>query len=290
MRRRAEAFDVINVLICVFAGFVTLFPFYRVFITSFVSFKEYITTPVILFPKQWTLQAYKMIFQTDQLAISLRNTTFITVFGTLISLSLTALMAYPMSKSRLPGIKVLNYFIIIPMMFGGGLIPFYFVVRSLGLLNSLWALILPSCLASFNIILTKNFFMSLPPDLEESAKLDGANDLVILFRIILPLSKPILATMCLFYGVGYWNTYFNAILFLTRSNLYPLQYVLRQLLVDNSLESIIPGMAYFAARAFETSFTLKMAVTVVSTVPIICVYPFLQRYYVQGIMLGAVKG
>jgi len=111
MRRRAEAFDVINVLICVFAGFVTLFPFYRVFITSFVSFKEYITTPVILFPKQWTLQAYKMIFQTDQLAISLRNTTFITVFGTLISLSLTALMAYPMSKSRLPGIKVLNYFI-----------------------------------------------------------------------------------------------------------------------------------------------------------------------------------
>jgi putative aldouronate transport system permease protein len=283
-------FEVFNYLILTLIGLITFFPFYQVVITSFVTFKEYLSKSVILFPSEWTLESYQFVFSTSKFFTALRNTVVITIVGTVISMAITSMMAYPLSKTNLKGQRFFSLFIIFPMLFSGGLVPYYLLVKSLHLINSIWALILPGCLGTFYIILMKNFFISLPDSLEESAKLDGANDLYILFRIVIPLSMPIIATLSLFYGVGYWNQYYNAILFINKSSLLPLQNILREILIDNSLESLSSGMSYFSSRAFETSHTIKMAIIVVATIPIICVYPLLQKHYVKGIMLGAVKG
>ncbi len=291
MKKRIAMFDIINIFLFTLICLVCFIPFYQVVVTSFVSFKEYISKDGLIFlPIQWTLQAYEFVFKTNTFTKSVLNSVVITVVGTLISMLLTVMMAYPMSKPKLRGARFFSFLIILPMMLSGGLIPFFLVVRSLKLINTLWSLILPFCLSTFNVILMKNYLYTIPESLEESAKLEGANDLKILFRIVLPLCLPVIATLTLFYGVSYWNDYFRAILFITKSNLYPIQTLLRQILVDNSLDSLGQGMNWLTAKSFETSHTIKMAIVVVATVPILCVYPFLQKYYVKGIMMGAVKG
>ena len=287
--KRITFFDIVVYALLTFTGIITFFPFYHVVVTSFVSFSEYLSKDFVLFPSRFVLTSYEFIFTTPTFLRSLRVTAISTAGGTLISMVVTMLYAYPLSKGKLKFIRFFSWFIIIPMMFSGGLIPYYFIVRDIKIINTVWALILPGCISTFNIILMKNFFQSLPESLEESAKLDGANDLTILFRIVFPLSMPIIATIGLFYAVGYWNDYMRAVLFISKSELYPLQNLLRQILIDNSLETLQEGMSYFSARAYETSYTIKMAIIVVATVPILCIYPFLQKYYVRGIMLGAVK-
>lgn len=291
MKKKPSLFAVVNTILMILLGFVCTFPFYQVFVTSFVSFREYLSSGgLILFPKQWTIQAYTYIFRTDAFPKSLLITTIATTAGTALSMALTVSMAYPLSKNNLRGKKFFSYFIIIPMMFSGGIVPLFLLMRDLKLLNQIWALILPWCLSTFNIILMRNYYISLPESLEESAKLDGANDLVVLFRILIPLCMPIVATLALFYGVGYWNDYIRCTYFITKTALYPMQNLLRQILVEKTLASLGKGMHPTTATDYDTAQTIKMAIIMVATVPIVCVYPFLQKHYVKGIMLGAIKG
>lgn len=204
--------------------------------------------------------------------------------GTLLSMCLLTVTAYPLSKRDLKGRNCMMTLWIITMFFSGGMIPNYFLIRSMGLLNSLWSLILPGMLGCYNLILMKNYIRGLPESLEEAARIDGANDLLVLLRIVLPLCAPILATLALFTAVGYWNSYFSAIIYITKRPKWPLQLVLRELL----FESGVNEMASLDERV-STPFLLKMASIVVASVPIMCVYPFLQKYFMTGLVLGGVK-
>lgn len=192
------------------------------------------------------------------------------------------------SRKSLRFKKPIMLFIVFTMYFNGGLIPYYFTVKDLGLINSIWALIIPSSVSTFNLIIMRTSFEAIPDSLEESAKLDGANDFTILFRIIIPLAKPVIAVMVLYYGVSHWNAWFNAMLFLRDRALYPLQLILREILIKSDTASMTGGAN--AADVAQMSETLKYATIMVATVPILCLYPFLQKYFVKGVMVGAIKG
>lgn len=216
------------------------------------------------------------------------NTIFVVVVGVFINLIMTSLGAYFLSRQNLRYQKIVMVMIIITMYFSGGMIPFYFTVTGLGLQNSLWALILPTAINTYNLIIMRTSFMSIPYSLEESAKLDGAGHFRILFFIVIPLSKSILAVMLLYYAVANWNSWFNAMLFLDDRSKFPLQLVLREILIQNDTTSMTQGVGGVDINAVGE--TIKYAVIVVATLPILCVYPFIQKYFVSGVMIGAVKG
>ncbi|MDK2902967.1 MAG: putative aldouronate transport system permease protein [Clostridiales bacterium] len=280
-------FSVVNYIILIILAIITLFPFVYVILVSVTPASELVNVGkgILYIPKSLDFLAYKQIFETDIIPQAYKISIFVTVVGTSLSLLVTVLTAYPLSRKRLPGRSILLFIITFTMLFGGGLIPTYMVVRSLKLLDSVWALIIPSTVSAFNLIIMKNYFLTIPDSLEESAKLDGANDFLILFRIILPLSLPMLATIALFYMVGYWNAFFNAIIYLNNQRLYPLQVVLRQILFSASSDQIFNIVETTKA----SSLAVRMATIVVTTVPILVVYPFLQKYFTQGILLGSVK-
>jgi putative aldouronate transport system permease protein len=243
---------------------------------------------VVLIPYELTWDAYKYIFMTDTIPKSLWNSIVITLVGTLFNLVMTAIMAYPLARKTIYGRKLLMFMVVFTMLFHGGLIPSYLVVKELGLLNSYGALWLPGAISAFNLILLKNFFQELPDGLEESAKIDGANDFQIFSKIVLPLSKPALATFALFYAVGYWNNYFSAVIYLDSNKLWPVQVWLRQIVILAA-----GGFGDASGSQFEAQLppeTLKLAVIVVATLPVLLVYPFIQRYFTKGILLGSVKG
>jgi len=241
-----------------------------------------------IIPVKPTLAAYRMVFSTNSILTSYRNTLFVTFIGTFLSLVITSLTAYPLSKRRLHGGKFLTLLFYFTMLFSGGLIPTFLVVRGLGLYNNLWALIWPKVVLVYNLLLMIAFFKSIPDSLEESASLDGANDIVILAKIIFPISHPIFATMTLFYSVGYWNSWFDALIYLSRPVLYPLQLVLREIIQ-------VADMTFVGGGAGDLTFTdmtiqsVRMATIVVAILPIMCVYPFLQKHFVKGVMIGAIK-
>jgi putative aldouronate transport system permease protein len=278
----SRLFDVCNYALLALLSLVTFLPFIYVIISSFSA-----TTAV--FPTHFTLDAYKYIFSTPTVGRSLLNSILITTLGSLFNLLLTSLMAYPLAKKDLLGRKLLLFMVTFTMLFGGGMIPTYFVVKALGLIDSYAALILPVAISAFNLIVMKNFFQSIPEELEEAARIDGCHDVGILFRIALPLSAPALAAFGLFYAVEHWNNYFSAVLYLNDGAKWPVQVILRQIVIlatDSSLSgdpSALDGMT-----VIEQS--VKMAVIVVATVPILLVYPFLQKHFTKGVMLGSVKG
>ncbi|AEE97718.1 carbohydrate ABC transporter permease [Mahella australiensis] len=282
-----RVFSIMNYVILILLAIITLFPFVYVILVSVTPASELVNVGkgILYVPKSLDFLAYKQIFETDTIPQAYKISIFVTVVGTVLSLLVTVLTAYPLSRRRLPGRSILLFIITFTMLFGGGLIPTYMVVRSLKLLDSVWALILPSTVSAFNLIIMKNYFLTIPDSLEESAKLDGANDFLILFRIILPLSLPMLATIALFYMVGYWNAFFNAIIYINNQRLYPLQVVLRQILFSASSDQVFNIVETTKA----SSLAVRMATIVVTTVPILVVYPFLQRYFTQGILLGSVK-
>jgi putative aldouronate transport system permease protein len=234
------------------------------------------------------LAAYRYIFSAVTLPRSMMVSIYITVLGTAVSLLLTAFMAYALSNKQLVGRNVFMFMVVFTMMFGGGIIPTYFVVRGTGLLNTLWSLIIPTAINSFNLIVLRNFFMAIPGELEESAVIDGCHELTILFRIILPLSMPAMAAFGLFYAVAKWNTWFAAVIYIQEPTKWPVQVLMRQVVFvstgigDSTLSSDV-NMTF-------TSDAIRSAVIVVSTIPILLVYPFLQRHFVKGILLGSVKG
>ena len=281
-------FDSVNILLLVLFAMATTLPFIHIVGTSFASEHEVLTKDFILFPTQFSLDAYRVIFANDRIMHSLFVTVFITLAGTLINMIMTSLMAYPLSRKDLIGRKVLMMMVVFPMLFGGGMIPTYLLIKSLGLLNSFGSLMLPGAINIFNLIVLKNFFQQMPDGLEESAKIEGANDMVILIRLVLPLSLPALATFWLFYAVGHWNTFMAAVLYMNDADKWPIQVLLRSIVLQS--QNWLESSEAMAETASAQPQTVKMAVITVATMPILCVYPFLQKHFAKGVMLGSVKG
>ncbi len=284
------AFDILNYLIIGLAAFTTVMPIIYIICNSFATELELQTRPMFVIPEIWSTDAYKYIFASNKLIRAFGNSVLITVCGTAINLFFTVTMAYPLSKKFIRGRKVLLNMVIISMFFSGGMIPGYIVVSSwLRMRGTYWALLLPGAISAYNMMIVKNFFQGIPQELEESASLDGCNDMMTLLRIVLPLSLPVLATFGLFYAVGHWNSYFSAMIYLTDDKMYPLQLILRNIIV--TAETSASDMSLMDPNFVEPpKQSIKMAVIVVATVPIMCIYPFLQKYFVKGVMVGALKG
>ncbi len=280
--------DFVSYFVGITFAAICLLPFLMVVIYSFTPYDLYIKNHFDFFPARLTLQAYSQVIQYRYLWIGYKNTLIIASLGVVFSVVLMCITAYPLTKRDLIGHKLMTTLWVITMFFSGGMIPNYFLVRRLGMLNSLWALILPSMLGCYNLLLMRNYMEGIPESLEEAALLDGANDLQILFKVVLPLCIPIIATMALFEAVNYWNAYFNAIIYNTDRNKWPLQLVLRSLVYDSKAIGTVEDMAGVDEER-TTPFLLKMSAIVVSTLPIMCLYPFLQKYFMTGLVLGGVK-
>jgi putative aldouronate transport system permease protein len=287
MTKRSPLDAVIFVIITL--GFIIMvYPFYNSFLISIVSKAQYLKTPFMLYPKDVTWQSYEILFRTPTLWDGYKVTLIVVFFGVLYNMFLTTTLAYGLSRKRFPGKGILMNLIIVTMYFGGGMIPSYLLIKKLGLMNRISALILPTGLNTFYMLIMRNYFQSLPASLEESAKIDGARDLTILFRIILPISAPVISTITLFYALDRWNDWFGAVLYIKDVKKYPLQLVLR-----NALSIVItPEMDHVLKNSIKNKspMGLKMAALFLSMIPIMCVYPFVQKYFVNGIMVGAIKG
>ncbi len=289
MKRKKNGWTFSYALIVLFlslCGLIVFYPFYNSVLVSLVSQKEYIQTPFMLFPKKITFDAYLYLFEDGSILRGYRSTLFIVALGVPYNLLLTSSVAYAMSRPAFPGKKVINAMIILTMYFSGGIIPTYLLVRSLGLLNSLASVILVYGVNTYNMIIMRNFFLSIPASIEESARIDGANDIIILFRMVLPLSKPIVATMFLFFTVDRWNEWFNAMVFLRDNGKWPLQMVLRSIVNQPLLDFSVTTSAL---KDSVFSDGIKMAAVVVTMLPVMLVYPFVQKHFMKGIMLGGVK-
>lgn len=285
-RKKVETFDIVNVCVLTLLMLIVLIPFYLTIIQSFMTQQEYIMNSSTLWPKEPTLGNYRDIFVGSTMVRSFGNSVFYTVVGVIFSMFITTTLAYGLAKKGYPGRAFFQNMVIFMMYFSGGLIPFFLLVKQLGLINTRWAIIIPSACSIFNMIILRNFFEQLPPDLDEAATLDGAGPLRIFWTIDLPLVKPAIATLVLFYAVSRWNEWFHASLFLGNAKLWPMQLELRQILWSSS--GIVDNIPPEAGRpAFSEG--LKAAAVMVTMLPIMMVYPFLQRYFVKGVMIGAIK-
>lgn len=286
LTRKVELFDVINLTLLFLFVIAVIYPFYNSLIVSITSQTEYARTPFLLFPKEPTLDSYKYILGNQGLIYGYRSTLTVLLFGVPLNMILTVCAAFVLTRKSFPGKRIFSFLIIFTMFFSGGLIPIYLTVKDLGLTNTLWSVILLHGVNTFYFILCRNYMYSIPESLEESAKIDGANDIVILTRIYLPLSTPILATLFLFYAVDRWNEWFYSMLFIKTDTLLPLQVLLRNIVFVSLYE--VPDAALDSINIFFGE-GIKMASIVVTMLPIMLVYPFVQRYFVKGIMVGAVK-
>ncbi len=268
-------------------AFICFIPFIYVIVYSLTPYDQYLRNPFNLIPTEVYLGAYNQLLKFRYIQTGYTNTIFISIMGTILSMLLLVTTAYPVTKKHLKGRNFYWTLWIITMFFGGGLIPNYMLIRSMGLINSLWSLILPGLLGTYNIVLMMNYMRGLPASIEEAALIDGATDINVLMRIVLPLCLPILATLALFTIVGKWNEYFSAIIYITKRELWPLQLVLRELVVESSTREVMPDAA--EGERLTQPFTIKMAAIIVTTLPIMCVYPFLQKYFMTGLVLGGVK-
>lgn len=284
----SHIFTVINYSFLFLIGFITLYPMWYILIVS-VSSDQYISRGLVnLWPKGFTLGAYELVFRNEDIWRSYANTFLYTGVGVLVNMLFTSLCAYPLSRADFYGRRFFNFFVIFTMFVSGGMIPLYLVIYNLKMLNTLWAIVLPSAISTYNMIIMRTFFSGIPISLTESAYLDGANDVYILSKIILPLSKPIVATLTLFYAVGHWNSFMPAVLYLNTKAKYPVQVILRDIVVAGQIDSQI-SMDMVGSNILS-AMNFKYAVIIVTVIPILCVYPFLQRHFVKGAMIGAVKG
>ena len=287
----SRIFDVFNYTILTLIAFTTIFPFLYIISASFATEAEITARPMFLIPRDATINAYTYIFSSNKIIRGFANSVFITVAGTTINLFFTVTMAYALSKTRLRGRNFFLNLVIFSMFFSGGMIPGYIVIANiLNLKDTYWSVLLPGAISAYNLMIVKNFFQSIPQELEESASIDGCSDLKVLWKIVLPLSLPVLATFGLFYAVGHWNAYFGAMIYMTGAKeKWPLQVLLRELIIlATGNAGDMSSMDADFIKPPEQS--VKMAVIVVSTLPIIMVYPFLQKYFVKGVMVGALKG
>lgn len=287
-------FQVINGVFIALFLIITLYPLIYVLSASISDPNKVLIGEMWLWPVGITFEGYKRVFQNMDIWIGYRNTIFYTVGGTLLSLAITLPGAYALACNTLPGRKGFSMLFLFTMFFSGGLIPLYLMLKGMGLTDTIWAVLLPPAASIWNIVITRTFFQStIPPGLEEAAVIDGCSVFQRFFRIILPLSAPIIAVMALFYGVGRWNSYFNEMIFLNNRSLFPLQVFLRELLVVtqmNTTTMVSGDMAVSLAEQTRLAAIIKYAIMIVSTLPIIVVYPFLQKYFVKGVMVGSIKG
>lgn len=282
-------FDVVNYLFLGLFAIAAILPFIYVISGSFATDAELTKRAVFLIPETFSIAAYEFIFSTNTILKSIGVSMYVTIIGTAVNLFFTVTMAYPLARRSLMGRNVVLNLVVFSMLFGGGMIPTYLVIRELSLLDSYWALILPGAISAFNLIIVKNFFQELPPGLEEAAKIDGCTELGLLWRIVLPLSKPVLATFTLFYAVGHWNDFFAALLYINNPEKWPLQVLLRQIvLLSQAAAGDLNSMDPNFVKPPDQS--IKMAVIVVGTVPILMVYPFLQKHFAKGVLIGSIKG
>lgn len=285
-----KAFDAVNIAIMIFMIAITFYPFWHVLMASMSDSNRLLQhTGIMLLPEGCTAEAYRYVLQNKQIYTGYLNTLFVVLIGTALNLLMTSLGAYVLSRKNFAARKAMTIAIVFTMYFSGGMIPRYILINNtLGLKNTLWALILPGLVSTWNLIVMRTAFFGVPESIEESARMDGANDFVILFRVILPTIMSTVAVIILFYAVGHWNAWFDAALFLRKKEKYPLQLVLREILILSSTESMTNSVDYTDREAIGES--IKYATIIATTLPVICIYPFLQRYFVKGVMIGAVKG
>lgn len=284
VNQRFGAFDVVLFVILLLYALAIIFPFYYVFVVSITPEYALVSDLSILIPKEVTFQAYVTVFQNEEIWNGLGITCILLFGGTLYQLFFTVITGYAMSRNNWFGKNFVMNMILVTMFFGGGMIPYYLLMKSLGFLNTIWVMIIPGAIDTFNMLLMRNYFASLPKELEESAKIDGANDVQIFVKIFLPLSLPMLATVGLFFAVGNWNSWYNGMMFNSDPKIRTLQQVLQDMIVNRS--SNLPNI-----NPEETSSdSVKMAAIFFTILPMMCFYPFLQRYFVKGIVVGAIKG
>ncbi|ANY76669.1 carbohydrate ABC transporter permease [Paenibacillus ihbetae] len=287
-----KCFVIVNAVLLTLVLIAVLYPLWFVLIASISDTAAVLTGKVWLWPRDFTLAGYKIVLQNGELLRSYGNTVLYTAIGTAINLVLTVMAAYPMSRRDYRGRNALMAFIVFTMFFSGGMIPTYLLVKDLGMLNTIWALVIPNAVSVWNIIIMRTFFQqSLPYEIQEAAQIDGCSDIKILLRIVLPLSKPILAVMVLFYAVGHWNAFFNALIYLTDRDLYPLQLILREILIQGQMASMMEsGDTTGMARRIMEAESIKYAVVIIANLPVLLLYPFLQKYFVKGVLVGSLKG
>lgn len=288
-----KVFAVLNYTLLGLLSFSIVFPFWRILMLSFNDGIDSLRGGIYFWPRELTWNNYAVIFARSEIMDAYKVTILRTVIGTILSVFLTAIMAYGLSKRHLKGRRFINAMILFTMFFNGGLIPVYLLLKDLHLLNTLWVYIIPALYQLWYIILFRTFFQQLPASLEESAKIDGANDLTVFFRIVVPLSLPIVATISLFTAVGHWNDWFSGTVYVQDPKLIPLQTLLMKIIQENDSSQMIAGsLSTVSEQSVKsvTSYSVKMATLVVTILPIVCLYPFLQRYFVKGVLVGSIKG
>lgn len=286
-KHRSKGDIVLGIILTLF-GIIVLYPFYNALLVSLVPQHVYVKTPFMFFPKEISFDSYKFVFNNDSLMGGVKVTVIVLIFGVLYNMLLTVLTAYALTKP-IPGKKFIMHSIIFTLYFSGGLIPFYLLIKDIGLMNNIASMILPTGFNILYMIIVKSFFEDLPIELEESAKIDGANDLVVLFKIILPLSLPVLATFSLYYCVERWNEWWNGMLFIRSLDKQPLQLILRSIVQDASEFIDQASASQVSGQITIFADGIKMASIVVTMMPVMCLFPFLQKYFVKGLTIGAVK-
>lgn len=289
-----KAFKIINYGLLVIILIIIIYPLWFVSIAS-ISDPDLVNSgKVYLIPRGISFEGYRRIFQDSEILMSYKNTVIYTTTGTLLNLVLTLMCAYALSKKKLYGRNVITFIFTFTMFFSGGLIPIYLVVKRLGLLNKIWALILPGAISMYNVIIARTFFQStIPEEIEESAMIDGSSVTNTFIKIILPLSKALISVLALSYAVGHWNSYFDALIYLTDRKLYPLQIILREILIENQMkvDMVSKGLMEESMRnKVKYASLIKYGVIIVSSLPVFMIYPFIQKYFVGGIMIGSLKG
>jgi putative aldouronate transport system permease protein len=284
---------IFDALVYTIAGIVLLLVLYPLLFVVSASFSDPISVidgKVWLLPQGFTFTPYLHVFENESIWSGFRNTILYTLIGTFVNIILTILAAYPLSQKDLPGRKALMFIITITMFFSGGLIPTYLLIKELGMINTVWAMIVPGAISTYNLIVMRTFFQNgVPFELQESAWIDGASNFRLLLTIVIPLSMPIIAVMVLFYGVGHWNAYFNAMIYLKDRELFPLQLILREILILNQSDNMGLDGAGMTERVMMAE-SIKYSVIIVSSIPVLLLYPFVQKYFVQGVMIGSIKG
>ena len=282
---RIQGLDIIICVILVIYALLIIFPFWNAFVISISTEEAYLHSTVLLWPTQLDLSSYQQVFTNKTLWSGFGVTMILLIGGTFYQLFFTVITGYALSRKHWTGKNLVMNMILVTMFFGGGLVPYYYLIRDLNLMNKIWVMIIPGAIDTFNMLLMRNYFASLPSEMEESAKIDGANDIIIFVKIFLPLSLPMLATIGLFFAVGNWNSWYNAMLFCSeRPDIWPLQMVLRNMISKNASNIERPD----AVQSFSQGLT--MACIFFTIVPMMCFYPFLQRFFVKGIVVGALKG
>ncbi|CAH8706325.1 carbohydrate ABC transporter permease [Paenibacillus thiaminolyticus] len=285
---KMTALDYVIFFLLLLFALLILIPFWNVIMISFSTPKEYADNPLMMFPRNPTLASYKALFEDGSILTGYWNTFKLLIVGLPLSLFLTSSMAYALSRSKFPGKKIIFFLVLFTMIFNGGIVPLYLIMKSLHLTGSLWSVILAGSFSAFNMILMMNYFQSLPESLMESARLDGAGEWRILFSVVLPLAAPIMATITLFYGVAYWNSWYDAMIFLRKADQLPLQNVLRTIIVESQTNvSNASSVDAVGKQAFSTG--MKMAAVFVTMVPIMCFFPMLQKHFAKGVLTGAIK-